>query len=153
MKLKINYLGFMVGREGLEVDPNKVEVIQKMAPPTDVRGIRSFIGCVSWYRRFCPKFSEIATPLITLTKKHDRFTWTKECQDSFEQLKTMMTEAPILAYPDPSREYILYTDASDQCVGADDGEKVIHYLSQKLSDSQKKMANYSKRRICDCIRT
>ena len=47
MKPKINYLGFMVGRGGLEVDPNKVEVIQKMAPPTDVRGIRSFIGCVS----------------------------------------------------------------------------------------------------------
>ena len=150
MKPKINYLGFMVGREGLEVDPNKVEVIQKMAPPTDVRGIRSFIGCVSWYRRFCPKFSEIATPLIALTKKHARFTWTKACQDSFEQLKTMMTEAPILAYPDPSREYILYTDASDQCVGAllaqesDDGEKVIHYLSHKLSDSQKKWPTIQK---------
>ena len=64
----------MVGREGLEVDPNKVEVIQKMAPPTHVQGIRSFIGCVSWYRQFCPKFSEIATPLIALTKKHARFT-------------------------------------------------------------------------------
>ena len=64
----------------------------------------------------------------------------------------MMTEAPILAYPDPSREYIglLYTDASDQCVGAllaqesDDGEKVIHYLSYKLSDSQKKWPTIQK---------
>ena len=76
MRTKIDYSGFMVGREVLEVDPNKVEVIQKMAPPTDVRGIGSFIGCVSWYTRFCPKFSEIATPLIALTKKHAKFTWT-----------------------------------------------------------------------------
>ena len=140
----------MVGCEGLEVDPNKVKVIQKMAPPADVRGIRSFSGCVSWYRWFCPKFPEIATPLIALTKKQARFTWTKECQDSFEQLKTMMTEAPILAYPDPSREYKLYTDASDQCVGAlfaqesDDGEKVIHYLSHKLFDSQNKWPTIQK---------
>ena len=88
--------------------------------------------------------------LIALTKKHARFTWNKECQDSFEQLKTMMTEAPISAYPDPSGVDILYTDASDQCVGAllaqesDDGEKVIHYLSHKLSDSQKKRTTIQK---------
>ena len=68
---------------------------------------------------------------------------------------TMMTEAPILAYPHPSREYILYTDASDQFVGAllaqesDNGDKVIHYLSHKLSDSHKKWPTIRKKKICD----
>lgn len=144
MKNEIKYLGFVVGKDGIKADSDKVRTIKEMKPPVDVRGVRAFIGCVSYYRRFCPKFSEIAIPLIKLTKKHSKFEWTQECQDAFEKLKIVLTEAPTLAFPDPKREYTLYTDASDNCVGAvltqnfGQGEQPIHYLSHKLSDSQRK---------------
>ena len=143
MEREIKYLGFNVGAEGIKVDPDKIRVIKEMAPPVDVRGVRGFIGCVSYYRRFCPKFSEIATPLIQLTKKHAKFEWTDECQGAFDKLKNLLTEAPTLAFPDPSREYT-HTDSSAGCIGAvlaqdfGQGKQPIHYLSHKLSDTQKK---------------
>ena len=144
MEREIKYLGFKVGAEGIKVDQDKVEVIRKMTPPVDVRGVRGFIGCVSYYRRFCPRFSEIATPLIKLTKKHAKFEWTAECQTAFDKLKDLLSEAPTLAFPDPGKEYTLYTDSSGECIGAvltqdsGQGEQPIHYLSHKLSDTQKK---------------
>lgn len=144
MQSRINYLGFVVDTEGVQADPEKVRVIKEMSRPTDVRGVRAFIGCVSYYRRFCPRFSEIALPLINLTKKHARFEWTDKCQEAFDKLKEMMCEAPTLSFPDPNREYVLYTDASAECIGAvltqdfGTGEQPIHYLSHKLSDSQRK---------------
>ena len=118
MKEEINYLGFIVGKNGIKADANKVKVIKEMRPPTDVRGVRSFMGCVSCYRRFCPNFSEIALPLTNLTKKHARFAWTAECQEAFEKLKCLLTRAPTLAYPDHNHEYTLYTDSSGSCIGA-----------------------------------
>lgn len=144
MEKEIKYLGFIVGESGIKVDPGKVKIIKDMTPPNDVRGARSFIGCVSYYRRFCPHFSEIATPIIKLTKKHAQFEWTDECQTAFDHLKDLLSEAPTLAFPDPSLEYTLYTDASDGCIGAlltqdqGQGEQPIHYLSHKLSDTQRR---------------
>ena len=144
MKNEIKYLGYVVGSPGIKVDPDKVKVIQEMNPPRDVRGVRAFIGCVSYYRRFCPKFSEIATPLINLTKKHARFEWSIHCQQAFDQLKGLLSKAPVLAFPDPNQEYTLYTDASMGCIGAvltqdtGNGEQPIHFLSHKLSDTQRK---------------
>ena len=144
MKREIQYLGFVVGKDGIKVDTEKVKVIREMKSPRDVRGVRAFIGCVSYYRRFCPNFSEIATPLIKLTKKHAKFEWTEECQTAFEQLKEVLTKAPTLAHPDPKRDYVLYTDSSDDCVGAvlcqnqGQGEQPIQYVSHKLSDTQRR---------------
>ena len=93
----------------------------------------------SYYRRFSPKFSAIAKPLIKLTKKFAKFEWTKECQIAFDLLKEGLTTVPLLVYPDTSKPYILYTDASDECIGAclcqhhEEGEKPIYYLSHKLT--------------------
>ena len=144
MQSQMKYLGFVVAAQGIRVDPDKVKVIKEMSPPKDVRGVRGFIGCVSYYRRFCPKFSEIAAPLIRLTKKYAKFDWTTECQQAFDRLKQLLVEAPTLAFPDISREYTLYTDASETCIGAvlvqdfGQGEQPIHYLSHKLSDTKRK---------------
>jgi hypothetical protein len=77
MSAQINYLGFIVGRDGVRVDPEKVEAIQELVPPRDVRGVRAFIGTCSYYRRFIPDFSKIATPLIGLIRKHATFGWTE----------------------------------------------------------------------------
>ena len=100
IEAEIVYLGFIVSKDGIKVDPNCFKAIKEMRPPRDVRG---FIGTASWYRRFCPHFSEIAAPLIALTKKHARFIWSKECQLAFDQLKRALTTAPTLAYPDPTK--------------------------------------------------
>ncbi len=104
LKEQINYLGFIVGKEGIRVDAEKVKVIEQMAPPTDVQGIRSFIGMASYYRRFCPRLSEIATPMVALTKKKATFHWSSECQEAFDQLKQLLITAPTLAFPDANQK-------------------------------------------------
>ena len=141
------YLGFTINGEGIQPDPEKVEAIREMAAPSNVREVRGFIGTCSYYRRFIPNFSEIAQPLIELTKKFARFKWTVQCQKAFDYLKDSLTVVPLLVYPDTQKPYVLYTDASDTCIGAvltqkgEDGEgkeveKPIYFLSHKLSDTQ-----------------
>ena len=79
-------MGFIISSEGMKPDPKKVEPIKSLPPPTCVREVGSFIGMGSYYRRFIPDFSEIAEPVIALTRKHVRFKWTDECQSAFEYL-------------------------------------------------------------------
>ena len=104
----------------------------------------------SYYRRFIQNFSAIAKPLINLTKKFAKFEWTEEWQIAFDFLKENLTTVPLLAYPDTSKPCILYTDASDDCIGAclcqyhEEGEKPIYYLSHKLTASQPKWLTIEK---------
>jgi hypothetical protein len=141
---EVKYLGHVVSANGIGPDPEKVRVMRDLKPPTTVKGVRSFIGMGSYYRRFVPEFAELARPLTQLTHKHAHFEWNESHQKSFDALKQRLSSAPILAHPDLSREFIVYTDASQYAVGAvlaqkfDDGEKVIQYLSHQLSGSQKK---------------
>ena len=141
------YLGFIVSGEGIQLDPEKVEAIREMAVPCNIREVRGFIGMCGYYRRFIPNFSEIAQPLIGLTKRFVRFKGTAQCQKSFDYLKDSVSVIPLLVYPDTLKPYVLYTNASDTCIGAvltqkgEDGEgkeaeKPVYFLSHKLSDSQ-----------------
>ena len=113
---KTKYLGFVIDESGVHPHIDKVEVIRAMHEPRTVREVRGFIGVISYYRRFIPAFSRIATPLIALTKKYAHFSWTEHCQRSFNMLKEQLTAIPLLAYLDLSRPMILYTDVSDQCL-------------------------------------
>ena len=108
----------MINKDGIKTDVNKVEVIRAMSAPKTVREIRGFIGAILYYRRFIPAFSRLAGPLISLTKKYARFRWTEDYQHAFEALKDQLTAVPLLAYPDFSKLMVLYTDASDRCIGA-----------------------------------
>ena len=87
LKTETKYLGFVIGNRGLKPDPDKVRAIRRMPPPKTVKQIRQFIGVISYFRRFCPNFSQIAEPLIALTKKHAKFYWSTEQQKAFEFLK------------------------------------------------------------------
>ena len=142
LKREVNYLGHVVSASGIKPDPQKVEAIQKLAAPTDVKGVRQFIGLSSYYRRFINQFAKIAKPLTELTKKNRRFHWTEECQTAFETLRNALIEAPVLAYPDLKKPYKVYTDASNNAIGAalvqdtEMGERVIQYLSHQLNGSQ-----------------
>ena len=149
----------MINEHGIKPEARKVNVIKALAPPTSVREVRSFIGMCSYYRRFIPKFSEIAEPIISLTRKYAKFRWDDKCQKSFETLKEKLAEFPVLGYPDPKKKYFLYTDASHDCIGSCltqpcDGdpdpdpcvrnEKPIYYLSHKLSDTQTRWSTIEK---------
>ena len=138
-----------MGKGGIMADPEKVSN-QELSPPTTVKEVRSFIGICSYYQRLIQNFSEITKPLFKLSKKCPKFEQTKECQAAFELLKELLTTAPVIAYADTSKAYILYTDASHGCICAcltqvhnEDNnstgkpcKKPIHYISHKLTKLQ-----------------
>ena len=81
-------------------------------PPKDVSEIRSFLGMAGYYRRFIEGFSKLAKPMTALLEKNAKFVWTKQCQDSFEELKKRLTSAPVLILPDLTKSFSIYCDAS-----------------------------------------
>ncbi|RVX11227.1 Retrovirus-related Pol polyprotein from transposon 17.6 [Vitis vinifera] len=92
-------LGHIISKNGIEVDKAKVELIVKLPPPTNVKGIRQFLGHAGFYRRFIKDFSKISKPLCELLVKDAKFVWDEKCQKSFEELKQFLTTAPIVRAP------------------------------------------------------
>ena len=117
--------------------------------PTDVTKVNQFLGLASYYRRFVPGFSSIATPIHALTKKNALFQWTPQCQSAFDRLKELLVTAPVLAYPrfGPEEEFVLETDASLNGLGAvlgqrqDDGH--IHPIAYASRSLQPHETNYA----------
>ena len=144
IKKKLNYLGHIISDEGISVDPEKVSVMKNLKPPENIRDVRSFLGMTSYYRKYVPNFSKIAKPLTALTRKNARFKWSDEAQTAFETLKEALLQAPILAFPDISKPFKLYTDASQYAMGAvliqeqDGANRVIQYVSHQFSDQKQK---------------
>ena len=151
-KKQINYLGHVVGQEGVSTDPDKIKAVTEWPRPTTVTEVRSFLGFVSYYRRFIPNFSKVAKPLNTLLqnlegtsnqKKKFKVNWGPDQQEAFETLQRLCTEAPILAYADFKTPFILHTDASSEGLGAvlyqyqDNQRRVIAYASRSLSPSER----------------
>ena len=116
-------LGHMVSAAGLEVDQAKVSIIRNLMPPTTVKGIRSFLGHAGFYRRFIRDFSKISRPLCRLLEKDTKFYFDESCHNAFEEIKSRLVEAPIMAKPDWNREFEIMCDASDFAMGAVLGQK------------------------------
>ena len=129
------YLGYVITKDGIETDPEKVEAIQSYPVPTDIKSLRSFLGLASYYRRFVPGFSKVAEPLHALTKKDTLFIWGPDCQLSFEKLKQLLMTSLVLAFPDFSQRFILETDASGAGLGA--------VLAQEQSDGTTRPVAYA----------
>ena len=85
--------------------------------------MRQFLGCVQYYKIFIKDFSHKAVPLNYLLKKNATFTWTDKCESAFQELKQALLSSDILVYPDFSKDFILYTDASDYSLGYILGQK------------------------------
>ena len=117
-KCQVTYLGYNVSVEGISADSSKVDAVKRFPTPNDVSSLRSFLGLASYYRRFIPGFSKVAEPLFTLTRKDVTFKWSKICEKAFQQLKTLLTTAPLLIFPNFNKEFILETDASISGLGA-----------------------------------
>ncbi|KAK8684265.1 hypothetical protein V6N13_040295 [Hibiscus sabdariffa] len=135
-------LGHKISSKGIEVDKAKVEVIEKLPPPTNVKGIRSFLGHASFYRRFIKDFSKISKPLCNLLQQNQPFVFNKKCQSAFEELKMRLISAPVVVPPDWTSPFELMCDASDHAVGAALGQRrgklfhVIYYASRTLNEAQ-----------------
>ncbi|VVA31186.1 PREDICTED: retrotransposon, partial [Prunus dulcis] len=131
---RVNFLGHVISADGVYVDPQKVEAVVNWPQPTSVTEVRSFLGLAGYYRRFVEGFSTIAAPLTRLTRKGVKFEWSDECEKSFNELKTRLTTAPVLALPDDSGNFVICSDASQQglgCVLRQHG-RVIAYAPRQL---------------------
>jgi len=106
------FLGFIVNKNGVHVDPEKIKVIQEWPTPQNVGEVRSFHCLASFYRRFVPNFSSLASPLNELMKKDAPFCWTEKQDQAFKRLKAQLTNTPILALPNFAKTFELECDAS-----------------------------------------
>ena len=105
-------MGHLVSGKGIKPLPEKLESVKKMPAPTSPKEIKQFLALVGYYRKFIPRFADIARPMTNLTTQDVPFEWTLQCQASFEMLKDALITSPILKYPDPNKSYTLFTDAS-----------------------------------------
>ncbi|GJV14020.1 reverse transcriptase domain-containing protein [Tanacetum coccineum] len=133
-----------VSSAGLEVDKEKINVISKLPPPTNIKGIRIFLGHAGFYRRFIKDLSKIARPLTKLLEKDTPFEFNDECQKAFELLKERLTCAPVIVSPNWNLPFELMCDARDFAVRAVLGQKdgknfhPIYFASKTLNSAQQK---------------
>ena len=154
---QVKFLGHIVDQKGVRPDPDKVSAVVDWPPPTTAKELKAFLGLAGYYRRFVPGFAKIARPLNTLLVgiPNDKrlgshlLTWSEEAQTAFDSLKDTLTKAPILAYADYSKPFVLYTDASHHGLGAvlaqvqEGKERVVAYASRSLHPTERNDANYS----------
>ena len=131
---EVAFLGHIVSKDGVSVDPAKIKAVSEWPTPKNVTEIRSFLGLAGYYRRFVRDFSKIARPMTTLMKKEKRFEWTDECETAFQILKERLTTAPVLALPDGNENLEVYSDASKNGLGCVlmQNRRVIAYASRQL---------------------
>ena len=141
---EIQYLGHILSTKGIHPLPLKTWPIQKMHLPTTPKQVFAFLGLVGYYRKFIKDFTKMAKQLTLLTRQQVKFEWTPAHQEAFMKLKDSIIQAPILWHPNPSKRYIIYTDASDDACRAQlpqehDGIKFpITFLSHTFLEMQRK---------------
>ena len=146
---QLAYLGHVISAKRVATDEGKIEAIKNWPTPTTVTEVWSFLGFMGYYCRFIPKFTQVAWPLHKLMsgenvgKKKAAIKWDSRCQQAFDDLKSLCTTAPILAYANFSKPFKLHIDACGTGLGAvlyqtqEDGTKaVIAYASRSLSKSE-----------------
>jgi hypothetical protein len=136
---QVKYLGYTLSEQGVAASTDKIEAVKKFPVPRNTRDVRAFICLASFYRRLVPEFAETAKPLTQLTRKNQAFAWGVAQQEAFEALNFKLCTAPVLAFPDFNRPFILMIDASKVAVTAilsqvQDGiERTVAYASRQLS--------------------
>ena len=156
-KDRIAYLGHIVSKSGIETDPKKISDIKEWPQPKTVTDVRQFLGFTNYYRKFIKQYTQVANPLNKLIsghnakKKNKRVEWTQECEDSFQSLKKICTETPVLAYANYEKPFKLTTDMSKKGFGAvlsqigEDGkERPVAYASRTLNKAEK---NYTTHKL------
>ena len=109
---KVDFLGLVLQAGEIAMDLTKLNGIKNWPVPTSVKQVQSFLGFANYYRNFITHYSNVARPLINLTKKDKTWFWSNSCQNAFNQLKNMFLSEPILHFPDTSKPFTIATDAS-----------------------------------------
>ncbi|MDV3143405.1 MAG: RNase H-like domain-containing protein, partial [Sweet potato little leaf phytoplasma] len=112
-----SFIGHKISKKGLEVDRAKIEVIERLEPPSSVKGIQSFLGHVGFYRKFIKDFSKIIKPLCNLLCTDHVFDFNADCRKVFQTLRVVLVSVPILCAPNWSLPFEVMCDASDVAVG------------------------------------
>ena len=141
-KTEIKYLGHLVSQEGIKVMPDKMSVVLNIKPPTNVKEAKSALGIMGYVSSFIPMYSEVVRHINRLMRKNVSFIWDKKCQDNLNLAKEVLTNPPVLIYPDPNEKYHLFMDASNYILSAaltqereietQKGEKNISCLSHSI---------------------
>ena len=139
-KEHLEFLGFTISKDGLRPVAAKVEAIKKMQVPANKRDIQVFLGMIGYYRRFISNFAALGDPLFNLLRADVEFFWSDACQTAFNALKDTLLCAPVLAYPDFDRPFVVHTDASLTAIGGvlsqldtDGHEHPVGYCSRTLN--------------------
>jgi ribonuclease HI len=149
-------LGYIISQRGIEANPSKIKAIEALEPPTQLRDVQKFAGCLPSLSRFVSRLGEKAMPLYQLMKKTDHFVWSQCADDAFNDLKRALSTAPILAAPAPREPMLLYIAATPRVISvvivvehAEEGKELpvqhpVYYLSEVLTLSKQNYPHYQK---------
>ena len=137
---ELDYLGYTLTQKGVKPQTKKVEAILRLQAPKNVKQLRTFLGMVNYYRDMWRRRSHLLAPLSALLSKRKGFNWTTECQQNFEEIKRVISQEAMLAFPDFGKTFHIYTDASDYQLGGMimQNDKPLAFYTRKLNDAQKR---------------
>lgn len=149
-----SFLGHRITRDGVAPEPDKLTKLDNWQTLRNTKEVQRFLGFCGWWRRFIPNFASISKPLTRLLEKNvddKHFTWTVEAQEAFEKLKHSISSAPLLRHPDPHKEFVVTTDASDVGIGGTLMQRdeqgalsPIAYFSRVLSKSERAYSTFDR---------
>jgi ribonuclease HI len=144
-------LGHIISKDGVKLDPERVEAIKAVPLPHTKKSLQSFLGQTNFVHRFIPNYAEIMKPIYKLLKKDVKFEWKEESKRAFETIKTAICEAPVLISPDYDKEFQIFSFASEDTIAGvllqknDQGhEQPIAYFSRALQNSELKYPMFEK---------
>jgi hypothetical protein len=143
LQTEVNYLGYLITSEGYEPNPDRVKAIQSYPTPTNVQELRRFLGMANFYRLHVPHFSELATPLFSIT---DNFGWSEEADLAFKNIKGALASVTLLRAPIPGIPFHVYTDASNAAAGAAilQRDQPLAFYSSKFSETEKRYSTFDR---------
>jgi hypothetical protein len=141
----VEYLSHIVDKNGIWVDPKKIEAMKDWHQPRTLRSLRGFLGLTGYYRKFVQNYGKIVAPLIALLKKND-FTWTLAVDQSFHALKVAMCTTPVLVLLDFTKTFVLECDASGKGIGAIlmQDDKRLDFTSKQILERHLGQSIYEK---------
>jgi hypothetical protein len=114
---EVHFLGMIFSEKGIFPDDKNTKAIKDFPRPTTHKGIRQFLGLTGFFRKFVLNYAKIALPLNKLLRKGEDFTWSQDCETSFQELKRILINKPVLQLPNYDQDFVLQVDTSSQALG------------------------------------